>query len=449
MFRQFGNLDSAILNEQGAAIDMLDSLWVDAGIATTPGSAVSGLTTPLVVGPTGFNCTSVAGFNWWIATGMAWGTIKSDMEGYGEAYGLPYWSFTAAGATLSDSAQRTVYPTGGGTVEECSTGPDQPVAYRDYYNTYGFVAAEDFKFDVAPYGELSAPSVPAWWTWVGDQFFGCVPSLNVELSLEGVTAAFRVEGLAIRMPAAFRSMPEGTTILEAKARVRVGGLAAVSWSADVTIGPYDHKESVPTADYRSWSYSEGGVPIRQYEEDEGTPTTDYTNPSPPLPDEGATVGFRLVGRRLKSRTIQLADGTFATVQDATYRSYGAALSVGALDADEWGLVDFKGVLQDLLDEGRLGEEVEFELWPTISGLDPDESEADLASFLRAQFGARSASVITGGPGRWGYSLSATGAFVSYDSLEIGTVLYRYRLPSGAVGEWVLPVFQPRVSGPDA
>jgi hypothetical protein len=119
---------------------------------------------------------------------------------------------------------------------------------------------------------------------------------------------------------------------------------------------------------------------------------------------------------------------------------GAGLTVSEAADGEWRVLDLTNVVQAVVDN-RDNEFVNYQLYPSDNSLDPDDGTGAMASYIRSLMPTPTASLNTDGC-LWGFNSSASGVFNWYSSLSFGSIFMRYRLPSGLVSEWTIPLYQP-------
>jgi len=238
-----------------------------------------------------------------------------------------------------------------------------------------------------------------------------------------------------------KKLPQGTEVVSAYMTVRLGGLKSYSWSVYHNLTSLFYGGPTETLHTRIII---NGVTVREVEWVDGGSTiiTDISNPTPPF-DTNSSMGFVLMGKRIKSENIYLPIfDDFRTQESGYYKSYGAGLSVGSSDiTDEvQKIVSVKSAMQALINEAREDDCGEFFLWPTRAGVTMETGISGLSAYAQSLLPTQSVSFSTSGAsGPTSRVYNASGHSLAWDNLTAGHILMSVRIPGEAS---VFPIILP-------
>jgi len=100
-------------------------------------------------------------------------------------------------------------------------------------------------------------------------------------------------------------------------------------------------------------------------------------------------------------------------------------------------VSVKETIQKLV-ANRNSLAADYELWPTVATVEPDDGAGALAGYLRGLMPDVSATLIPGSGATWGYSSTQAGSYaIAPQGIEISAIRVRFRLPSGILADEVI------------
>lgn len=253
-----------------------------------------------------------------------------------------------------------------------------------------------------------------------------------------------------------RNCPSGTVCVHAYMRVKFAGLQHNSWALQqYQIGP------VGGATSSQWSsYQWNGVQVARYET-AGATVIEDTDDSGTVPQYLTTgsIGFHLMGKRANTEriycplTASSAPGGYGLYKDepaGTWQSFGSGLVVGGTGvADEYVLIDITNAINAML-AARDTVYSEFQLWPSVAGVNPGSTAGDMAGLAASLVPDQSVSMTITHPGgsrTAEINYSASGSDIRWDSIEIDSAMACFRFPSSVTDNWTMPVAQPPVIGP--
>lgn len=433
--RAGGGFDAEIANEFAAALSACDQLWCSGGTASGTGREMSGYMGDMTVGYTGWSCHVSGG---WVPTGVSWGewgfNIRNANDGLAaEGASWPVWYSFEDRIYYWDLARRSTI-TSPGTATWC---PSEPTNYKDSQDLW---VAEEAFIDVTPFHPRTA-SVQPWWTRENyrveglsvvsdpapamDNFFGGTCGLASSLAPLSIAAQFSLSAVPFPPSEIVSRLPTGATILEAKIEARFQGFRTRTWEGSFFVNP--------DLTY-GWDYSEQGELISRYRSD---PEESFTILLYPDPATSGEVTFTLFGRRRDTTSITAYTGDRLEYPSDTYLAIGGGVTTGTLTDGEWGTVDVTGMMQALyadLDSGRTS----YFLCPSKGGVSAESDVADFAALLRGSFPSHAEVLLQDLPD-YGYSMTCSGSFSWYSSLELRLVLLRYQV---GTQEFILPLLPP-------
>lgn len=466
-YQQEGGPRAKHHNELATVVDNLDKARIEAGTMGTAND-VSGGTSNLAVGYTGFIDNAGA----WYPFGAVWGmpknaflSINTDQAdaSWHQSQAWPFWDTSLNKPFLSDARGRRTNITGTRPTDN-SAGQDEWDQYVDEYfvdyfpNDGGVVSPfpvlgefaeaigfEDWEIVGGVRQGTPTPSATNLFGWVGFND-GNVGGLY-NYTAPALSSGFKFQGIPFSPNAILQRIPGGSTIIEATLRCRFNGLRSVSMSAVHTSGyVYTQGGGRVAGSGQSWktTYAIQGVTIKEVGED-GTGASFATGPSTdlsqPLPEPSRTVAmsWSLMGRRKNSELITLKGGSVGNIDDSKLVAIGGGSVTTDTKEGAWQLVDCTGAMQALIDD-RHSVYTEYQLWPS-RGETFTASDA-IERYVTSLLGSRSASVDVksgGAPYTWSLDWSASGKYTWWESLELGSIVLGYRLPSGLVDQIELPI----------
>ncbi len=413
-FSQTGPMPARQLNDVALAINTVDDLWCEAPYTSAEGvvPAASGFA-GMRFGATGWGCDGVHGLQ---ATG--WGAGDS-WAGW-----LDYGVVTGSG---------TVYPPyfAAGYWSEASE------AYDDTSGTLGCSPGDDLtnEFVVQPDKCITnVKNEAAGGTVHGkEQWARCTQTISTFHT--NMDASFSIEGIAFNPAGILTRVDDGSTILEAKARIRINGLVRRLQVTEIS----GTGNSPPYQPYHLTTTVNGTI-TREYEVDGGGAVVTDTTASEPSLATTADVTFSLIGVTQDTADILDVNGTPVAIPNHRIRALGTGIRSTASDGD-WAVVDVTAAIQGLIDN-RDNRITGFYWWPSTGHVAPGASFEAMGDFVVSLFGDWSASVSYDGDGVRTLSTSATTTEIAWDSLEIDSIHMRWRLPSGALDSARFPLVHP-------
>jgi hypothetical protein len=170
-----------------------------------------------------------------------------------------------------------------------------------------------------------------------------------------------------------------------------------------------------------------GVTVLEYETDTDGSVLVNTTASPGASATGGDLSFVLMGKAPRSEDVVDINGNATSVETDFFESLGASVNVSATDGD-WAMMDATGLVNALLD--YQGPCSEFFLFPSLGNAMPGNASG-LAAYIASiqeQYTLSSATKVSDSTYKLTYSVS--GKFIEWTGLTIGTILARFRLPSG-------------------
>jgi hypothetical protein len=412
-----------VVNDLGTAVDDLENGWVDIG----GGGGGDGFSTLSggVIGP------RLLPSGWTCATGNLLGVTGWEYSQNGEWMNffesilplapLPYYEFDAAlgGVYLADGwGEKT---------------PNDPIELICGPNTYSDLSDNaNGGLIVVGNGVLSES--------VGT-FYGSLLPLNVgDIPAD---ANFRFDPIGFTITDTLKNIASlDAEIIEAKMLVNITEIESYEWSAE-------QEAILPTivggsATDLSFYYKStiNGVVTREFRRNSSGTVTVNTSTGVPLPSTTAYVGFTSIGIKNKTGNVRLPRraGTaleYQNFQDREYTSYGGSVSGGNVTSGKWSIIDATSVARSLIRFAQSGDN-SVVLWPNSASLNIDTSDRGLSAYANS---LRPAIAFTSNQVGDGHqtATNAQGSLVNFGTVSIGKIYARYRLPSGLVGDLMLPI----------
>lgn len=414
-FAQPGNMPARQINDLAAALDSTDELWWEGAYTLAEGvvPAASGFAA-MAFGASEWECDGTYGLR---ASAWACGESWAGWQGYAVVTGSgtvlpPYY---AAGYWTEPSED---FDDTTGTLG-CGPGDDLTSQF-DIQGDKCVTAVQNLDSGGSVLGKSMYVSCT--------QTTGSVhESMDVTFNIEGV--GFNPEGLLKRID-------DGSTILEAVARVQFTGL--VQRKQETTIEATGN--SAPFNPYHATTYVNG---VRTYElqrDASGTVLVNYSASEPSLATE-ADVTFALIGVTQDTTDVVDVNGTTVSgVPNHRVRALGVGVRSTA-EAGKWSLVDVTGAVQGLIDN-RDNRITGFYWWPSTGHVSAGASFETMGAFVVSLFGDWSASISYDGSNVRTLSTGATTRQVGWDGIAFDSLHVRWRTPSGAINERRFPLVEP-------
>lgn len=420
-FAQTGGMPARQLNDLAAALDIADELWVET-TATGPAGLLTACSgdASMGFGPSEWQCDLTfglqvaewgAGFSWdnW----LGYGTPVGMTTVYPPYYAAGYWS--EASETITDTS----------STDALGCGPGEVLTYS------GLIQPNKTVYNVK--------NEAASGTMHGRDFWASCTQTTTSGTHASLNASFNIAGIPFNPAGIIQRIPEGSTIVEAFARVKIDGLVVRKQTTNIISNNYDYTYYLET--------TVNGTLTREYETDAtNTVITDYTASEPSLATT-ADVGFALIGVTADTADVIDYTGTpVSGVPNHRITALGVGLRGIATDG-EWALVDVTAAMQGLVDN-RSNRITGFYWWPSPSHVAAGASFESMGAFVVSLFGDWSATVThDGGTGVRTTETLVTTRELAWDSLDIDTIQVRWRPPSGSLDNACFPLRQPPMIPP--
>jgi hypothetical protein len=233
-----------------------------------------------------------------------------------------------------------------------------------------------------------------------------------------------------------KRLPTGTTILDAKLRVKMTGLEGYYWNWNSTT-VYN---GGPATDYVNTTISINGETLYTVVDNVIT----YYNAELELMQPRGLVSFRFIGA--VKNTSYIEDWTGANMGVESYdviSSTGVSISseFTNIEDDEWTICNCTGAIQSLM--GLVDSEANtFYLWPSVGSPNSESSIGRLASYAESLLPDGQVSFSAIDDFTYSVSSNLSGRLISWDNLYIGSLYFRFRLPSGIIDEKTIPIMTP-------
>jgi hypothetical protein len=275
--------------------------------------------------------------------------------------------------------------------------------------------------------------------------------------------SFRLAGVAFDLPPEFTRAPKGSVVTKAWARVRFSGVRSWRWEYSLSdwfprwtggAGPEDFVTSE--------NLSLNGTPVA-YRQSPDPEEESFLYPGDYLGDTAepsADVTFALIGRRRNSQNVRLdwnieawklnnpgytGEELAAEIALRTkslpadeWRSFGAGVASGSTVEDgQWRVVEITAAIQALVDAA---EDVYTGLMlvPTNAGVTFGTGADGMASYLMSLEPQLTLTTTGSGASWFSYTMTGSGQYTEFESLEIGEIHVQLRLPSGALEAYPIP-----------
>lgn len=272
------------------------------------------------------------------------------------------------------------------------------------------------------------------------------------------SSAFSLHGITFDATATtfIQNCPVGTVCVHAYLRARFNGLQHNTW----TLQQYQRGPvGGTTTDYIS-TYTWNGTTVARYEIAGGI-TIENTDNSGTIPKyiTSGPIAFQLLARRINSAQIYCplaagpdGPGLIVDAPADEWQSFGGGIAIGGTATDgAYTLHDVTNAINAML-QNRNSLYRDFQLWPSLAGVDPGDSAADMSSlatsFIPNQAvtfeishpsGVRTATI----------TYTASGQHIKFTSVDIDgadALVACFRYPSGILETVPLPLHQPAIIG---
>ena len=393
MIRHEGRFPARLANDLRAFYAGVDNLWAPVSIvgASAP---MRGQTDGWTSGPTSFVCDTGS------RRAGSWGLGGAiDLSVFYRDQGtLPFWQdgvYYITGEAPFTAADRDA-------LTACGMGS---------YDQTGLVSPTIRIQEVQPYGNGGASSY----------FVGQLGAPNTTI----IQGEFILDGIGFGLGELLKRMKGlGATCVEAWAEVQFDNMGASYWQ--LTRSAEWNAFAGTFYQLRERTFVKNGVVVEsQIYDAAGNLTYDESNADPGLSSVGV-VSLVLAGIEEDSADIIDVNGNPQSVPDNNF--VALASTSASVTAGEWTQVNVTGLINALLNDTSRSSS--YILIPSAGALPGDLTGlAALAESTRPAIVSNSAS-YDATEQRWLHTYSVVGSGFSFDGFAIGTILARFRLPSG-------------------
>lgn len=455
-FSQAGQFEARQYNDLVKAIECLDDAWIETQPSNDDSFELTGWMSAETYGPSSYACYDCEPQ----VQGLSLGMSRSFWHYWAEAAGAfptPHKDHTTGqpGTCILDATGSvSSYTIANNTAWTDCIVPDT-CAFG--YDSQSITDAPRRIF-VWPWTDFASPYVLGSQNRMGTDYIDLLNDPSTQPTV------FKFNGVPFNTPEILKRVPDGTTIVSAYLQVRFNGLTRKRWEIDLS----DRYRRMATSaiigtDYRSYTITVNDQVVKDYA---GFQVGNYSNTySMPSLETEASVGFYLAGYRNSSENIffrfsydkkleenpdltneqkaTLRDNLTGDVNNGDWKSFGSSISTSNIESGKWGLVDIKDALQALVDDARTSEYRNLQLWPSL-GVSFTSSESGLSGFLQSLDATTSISHSVIDDWFLSYTYTASGQLVEFDSIEVGNIMFKMRLPSGRIQDISVPLHQPRM-----
>lgn len=421
MIRHEGRFPARLANDLRGFYEGCDNLWAPVS-APGSGAAITGdVASPYSIVPSGLTCNGDCSIG---ITGYMIGSLPTAFESVADkmaanSVDLPRWN----GANFWDELGSIgAYTTAANAVATNCASP----CSSSY--TVGQAGVTDRLLQYNP--NASAP---------GTQFIGNQAPAMTGTGYPSVGTTFAISASAFGIGDLLQRMKGlGATCVAAHMEVKFSGLAVDTWSFEAEQAWPAVLGGSPSAPDLEGSAlgAVNGVTVLDYERaTDGTVTRNDTD-SPGASSSSGALNFVLMGKAPRSASVVDIDGNATAVETDEFSSLGASVSVSATSG-AWAMMDATALVNALL--GYSGDASEFFLFPSLGNPLPG-NPAGLAPYLASiqeQAELENAEKVSDSTYKLLFNVSGT--YAEWTGLTIGTILGRFRLPSGILQDFSGPL----------
>lgn len=440
--------NAGAFNEFKHALEMMDSLYFECQLASgTESSNPSGFTSGMSVDYGDWACTN----NKWVPNLVAYGTIAESIR-LSQATGAipPYWATLNTKAVWTTTRHGSVIIDPSPSTLSCG-GIDK--------GEYDYVIPNEEYVTIAPYDKALGFGIRGHWTrenWQITGYDNGVPIVasdaapnfdNYTIGYVGlggsfvatsVSSGFSFDSIPVQIPPEIRRLPDGCTIVDAKLRVKFGGMRSRTLKGTARFDP--DGETI------FWDYYEMGQLAQSYHRyrDAGNNLVEETFSNQGIwaePTKGGSVGFQLIGGRKNTKYVLDYNNNTLAVPDVELHSLGGSIASNVVDG-KWSIIDATGIIRAMYNN-RHKAYSNYWLYPTNAQVDSSDGVAALANFVKSLSPTTSAELLTGPNGTYGFECEAEGKVTWWSTLEIASCHICFRLGNGVIQNMVLPLPQPK------
>jgi hypothetical protein len=427
MIRHEGRFPARLANDLRRFYAGADRLWTPVGVVGADAAVTGQLLSPKLPRPSGLECNDdcTIGITGYIIGSSRTSTAQTVADALDAgSLTLPRWNGANFYDQLGDITGFTSSANG------ATTNCPSPCSSSYTQGQIG-TTARLIEYNPAastPGAQFVGNSFPTF-------FAGSYPVTNAQVQIAGT--GFGIGDLLKRM----RGL--GATCVDARMEVQFSGLSIDEWRFDAeqpwtaTVGG---SPSAPDLDGGEEAVVNGVTVLEYQTAQDGTVTLNDTA-SPGASATSGSVNFTLMGKAPRTASLVDLNGNPTAVTLPEFDALGASVSVSATSGN-YAMMDATSLISALLSYN--GDASGFFLWPSLGNPLPGSLSGMRAylSSIEEVVTLSSAEQVSDTTFKLTYSVS--GRRIAWTALTIGTILARFRLPSGIIEDVRGPLLiQPR------